>query len=97
MNNLRAAQEQYDNRQPDENELPILSGTIELHPERDNTLEIPVRVEFFMGEVHALWICSITSGNWHNLPYEMADCIGESSTYEVVAYEKLMQNLEGEA
>lgn len=84
------AQAAYDNRQPDYEDEPILSGTIELHPDDDNTLVIPVKVEFLAGQAHALWICSITSGNWHSLPLEMGDCIGESSTYIPEAYDVLI-------
>lgn len=83
-------QQTFDRRLPDERGEPILTGTVELHPDADNTLEIPVKVEFLSGQAIKLWICSITSGNWHPLPMEMGDCIGESSTYIPEAYDVLI-------
>jgi hypothetical protein len=91
MNTLQAAQQAFDRRIPDSDDLPILSGTIELHPDSNNTLVIPARIEFLAGDLHAIWIGDMVSGNWHRLPLAMRDCIGESSSYVPEAYDKLIE------
>lgn len=96
MATLQAAQQAFDRRIPDSDDLPKVSGTIELHPDNDNTLAIPARIEYLYGELHAIWICDMISGNWHSLPLTMQDCIGEASSYLPEAYDKLIEYADDE-
>lgn len=91
---LQAAQEIYDNMaEPVDGRLPI-SGEVELEESDDYALYVPCKIQFTNGQVTKMWLCSVTTGNWHEFAVEAADCIGESAYYFEEAYETLLEEIE---